>query len=270
MKLSVVKSVSIAALSFFCHAHATLSYADLYPHNRLDTPWQVTQSTQLDGNYRRIKLAGPIVIATGVTLTLRNCVLENVTTQNIIFSSTNSTLILDNSVLLLSDDYVFSQGVIRIKNIGEIRGEHTWHHTSQQQLIIEKDSTLLCTQNCLYYYRPTNENQHGIVFANRHAMLALHNAHIRTGAGGILLTRGILSIRGQCTAHADNTNPAFGILLGTGARVKDNVQFVFATPHSRLRISQPHLRERTCAPRRIWRVMTWLGITGIGIGLGML
>lgn len=265
-----MRTLLVAALVFVSlspHTPAILHVGDIAASQTLDEEWLITNDTLLDGGSGTLSLAAPLRIAPHATLTLRNCVLTNVSSETLHMSDATSTLILDNCVLILSADYSFYTGSIRVRGVSELRGPHTWHHTSNYGVFIEKESTLLCSNNCLYYYHPTNKNQRGIRFESKRAMLMLHEAHLRAGTMGLLMTGGTLCIHEQCTAHADNRNPAYGILLGTGKRAKDNMRFVFATPRSRLHISQRHFCDNTCRSWKFWSILGWCAAAGIGISL---
>jgi hypothetical protein len=246
-----------------------------------EQPRKITQRITIEGDAQQYDLVHPIHIAADASLTLRNCILTNVTSDLLCLMATSSRLVLDNTVLILSEDYSFRQGIIEIKNMSEFRGPYTWNHVGsrpltvekkshRQRLIIKKDSTLLCSENLLYYYSPTSCRKDGIQFADASSTLMLHSAHIRAGRMGLLLRKGALCIHGLCTAHADNPDPRFGISLGTGQSTSDNVQLVLASPRARLRVSQPHLCHKTRTQHLVWRIATYCALAGVGIGLGAL
>lgn len=264
-----MRSFLIATL--FLNLNATvpsvIHVGDLIKSPTLAEPWTITSNTILDGGSGTLSLEAPLRVAPDAALTLRNCVVTNVSSKTLQISDATSTLILDNCVLILREDYQFYTGTIRVRGMSEIRGPYTWHHRSNYGVFIEKESTLLCSNSCLYYYHPTNKNQRGIRFESKRATLMLHEAHLRAGTMGLFMTGGTLCIHEQCTAHADNRDPAYGILLGTGKRAKDNMRFVFATPRSRLHISQRHLCDNTCRSWKLWSILGWCAAAGIGISL---
>lgn len=248
----------------------TLPFSFLHAALLFHQPRTLSHDTIIDGQSCIFQLAQQLAIAAHTTLTLRNCILTGVTPQTLHLCDTTSKLILDNSILILDGDYTFACGTIHIHNLSEIRGPGTWRHTSSNALFIAKDSTLLCSNNLLYYYRPTSHTQDRIQCADTSATLMLHNAHLRAGKMGLLLSRGTLCIHELCTAHADNTHPDYGILLGTGRCVEDNMRCVMGSPRARLRIKQRHLRHNIRTHHLAWQALAYCTLAGIGIGIGVL
>lgn len=232
-------------------------------------PQEVRTHTTVEGRGQTYELKHALTIHAGSSLRLRNCVVTGVTSDLLQLKKGKSRLVLDNTVLILVEDFHFAQGNIDIKNMSEIRGSYTWYHTSPEALFIGKDSTLLCSKNLLYYYCPASRTKNGIRCADESSTLMLHDAHLRAGDMGLQIKTGSLTIHELCTVHADNCDPEYGITLGVERSVQNSVALVLASPRARLRVSQPHLCHHNDRRHMLWRIAAYCLVAGIGVGIGM-
>ncbi len=230
-----MKQASICLiLVAFCSLHAT---------NLFDQPRTVTSNTIIDGNYLQHTLNEPITVAPHTTLTLQNCVLNNIHTASFNNDET-STIILKNTTIILSNDIIWKAGRLIIQDCSHLTGNYTWQHNSGSPLIINHASTLLLSDNITFYYTPSLFSNTQLIMTDASSILACNNAHLRCGNTGLMLTKGAIFIAGNCTCAPDSQNPEAGISFGSGITSNDDISFVVGSPDARLKIITPHFYDK--------------------------
>jgi len=207
-------------------------------------PLLISNDTIIDGNYHQYPINSPITVAPHTALTLLNCVLNNYTTGSIILTDDSSSLILNNSTIILTQDTVWKTGSLIIQGCSHITGPFCWHHNSSAPLIINKSSALLISNNGTFYYAPSSNTNQTVIMADTSSTLALINAQLRCGPHGLVLTKGTVAIAGECQLNPDNQDPRAAIYFGSGHNRNSNITLVMIPPEGKIKIKQHHFFER--------------------------
>lgn len=204
----------------------------------------IASNTTIQCHTQVLLLQKPIVVAPHVTLTISQSNIIAQTSGPCFVADETSTVILESSTITLLNDTEWPSGKLKISSNVIIFGPFWWKHSGPLPCEIEAKSSLTIDGGATFYFAPIQPSKEGIHFANKNAVLHLHNGHLRSGEWGLTLHGGTLLINGQCTAHAENNEPHHGISLGTGEHARDNMTFSLLSPDSVLKITSPFFNEK--------------------------
>ncbi|MFH1643888.1 MAG: WD40 repeat domain-containing protein [bacterium] len=160
--------------------------------------------TIIDGNGKEIIIANgsQIIIDSNVTVTLKNLILKTPTqspSMDCIKTYVDSKLSLQNVMLSLGGDTEFSNGQLFIHDDVIISGTSSFIYSSTQNLIIDKDSTLVFDLDTIFTYSPHDTNRDLIIMQDNSSQLFLNGCTILTTPTTMRLTKGTLIIDDKVT-----------------------------------------------------------------------
>lgn len=168
--------------------------------------------------------------AMGTTLTLKNIILKGVKsydslTHSLMFGSAlNQELILDNVVIHLDDDIIFSGGELTIRDMVVISGdEYAFDYQSSYDCTVESYATLFIDLQTLFMYEPADKIKTHLVFNDVSSRLFLNGATLYTPLDiGLLLTDGHMIVDYNSTLLGNGGNKTTkGFEFGTGDSSRD-------------------------------------------------
>ncbi len=197
----------------------------LYALLDLDGTWTINGSVIINGQGNTIDLTeGKIVIANNATLTLKDVQLLGVNNTNISCLGNGSVLILDNVTWIQSNNYVFSQGSILIKDYVTMKGtNYNFAYQSTNVSTIASHATLSLDNGLTFSYDPTNNSPTLLTFADSTAILALNGATLHATMGGLNLSDGSLSVKHDSSVACEGPTLSTGITIGTGQPGQDMI-----------------------------------------------
>lgn len=172
----------------------------------------------IDGRNNRIILDGNIIIDPHSTLKLRNLELSGMQQGKIYCTDESGSLHLDSMRMVLSDDYTFSQGSIKVFNNVDLVGHHTFAYTSGQTSTIDSDSMLRIAE-CLTFRIGRKNGIYApdpLYFTDQSSTLRMETSTINITDSGLALTRGTFIGDGEVKFTIDSTSTANGFSMGDG------------------------------------------------------
>ncbi|MCB9493383.1 MAG: hypothetical protein H6679_03850 [Epsilonproteobacteria bacterium] len=183
----------------------------------------IISDTTIDGQGHVLNLSGDIVVAGGAStvLTLRNVIITGLSGTNLSVAAGGSsrTLVLQEAVIHLSGDFVFSEGSLEILDFVRIMEPFSFVFNSDLDLLIEEDSTLFIDIDTDLFYIPADSLSTHFVMAGPSSQLFLNGAFLTVPRSvGLRLTDGHLIIDHKTTFLSDGpTQESQGIILGDGS-----------------------------------------------------
>lgn len=201
----------------------------------------LTNNCQIDGNNNKIYFEknGAILVDSNSTLTLKNIIFENVSSNKITCSTNSGTIIFDNVTLRPNANINFSTGKFEIENELKISGNYTFSYQTDQQSLIHSDATFKLKDGATLSYEPSSNNNNLILFENETAKIYLNEATLHSTTTGIQLINGTLKIKGQCFIDSDATIQAEAIKFGDGLNSANNLN-IDIEPESNLNLIGGH------------------------------
>ncbi|MFH0898112.1 MAG: hypothetical protein V1855_00875 [bacterium] len=139
-------------------------------------------------------------------------------------SAINQTLTLDNVNLILSDNFTFDGGLLRIKNVVSIQGEYCiFRYRAPYHCKILKDSTLFIDIISGFLYSPSDGKPNHIVMKDVTSRLFLNGAiFAASGQTGCILKTGHMILdHNVIFRNINKTTKDYGIIFGTGTEEED-------------------------------------------------
>jgi len=183
--------------------------------------------TVIDGcGHRLIFEAGSLVTidgAMGTTLTLKNITLYGVQSSITFGTAADQVLILDNVIMHLDDDTVFTGGQLIVKDIVVISGQYIFDYQSSYDCTIDTYATLFLDLSTEFAYEPDDSKMTHLVFTDQTSRLFLNGATLYTPLDvGLRLTDGhmIVDYKSLLLSNGgDKTTKGFE--FGTGDSSRD-------------------------------------------------
>ena len=150
------------------------------------------------------------------TLSFRNVViksLKNIPMQpSLVMNDTSSSIAFQNTKILLSSDYTFTQGYLFVHDDVVLSGTSQFIFESNQDLWINDHSTFIVDLGCTFSYAPRNGNKTSLKMKDPTSFLYLNgstlNAPGNTVNNGLELTKGSLILDNKINLqNFDGTNP---------------------------------------------------------------
>jgi hypothetical protein len=168
--------------------------------------------------------------AMGTTLTLKNIILKGVKsydslTRSLMFGTAlNQELILDNVVIHLDDDIIFSGGELTIRDMVVISGdEYAFDYQSSYDCTIESHATLFMDLETMFMYEPADKIKTHLVFNDISSRLFLNGATLYAPSEfGLRLTDGHMIVDYKSLLSSDGGDRSTkGFEIGTGDESRD-------------------------------------------------
>lgn len=162
----------------------------------LRTQFTFQNTCTVDGGGSELDLrnGGEIFVASGANLTLQNISVIGLNRNNIRCLGSNSILYLDDSSLLLSGTYTFTQGTINVINDAKISGTGLFAYTSAQNFNVRSKSTLLLDKGITFSYDSAAASKDNLVLEDKTSTLLLRGCTMHSTHTGLRLSTGILEI----------------------------------------------------------------------------
>jgi len=225
---------------------------DLFVHSDL----QISATLLFNGNCyingrdRRMALDPNIEIIVGKnsTLTLKNISLIGLQRYNLRCFDETGTIILDNSCCTLDGNYNFTVGSLQILNKVDFSGSYTFFYDSAKTLTIHTNSHYKIASGTTLGVRINNTScgQNFAWFDDKTSEFEFVNSSITIGAGGILITRGVVIFDGKVNVDAHSTNTSNGLIFGTGIAADDVLVKFY--PAARVNFTNSHLTYNLTNP----------------------
>ncbi|MCX5921743.1 MAG: hypothetical protein NTX86_00200 [Candidatus Dependentiae bacterium] len=188
----------------------------------LSSTWTFSGSCILDGRGYVLDLSdGTIVVEEGSTLHIRNTVLKNIAGTNISCLDNAGSIVLDGTTWIQNGDYTFTTGSMKWENIVRMKGAKNFAYQTTQTSTVMDYATLILDQGVTFSYDTSANNL--LAFADATSRLALNSATLYAAGSGLQLTKGLITIDGNCNLNSDASD-AFGnpgITLGNGTGSDD-------------------------------------------------
>jgi hypothetical protein len=202
----------------------------------LDGVWTLSGDIIIDGNDYILELGttGSIILEHGAHVTFKNVSLKNLSrTNRITCSDNNCQITLNQTGILLNDNYVFETGSIyaaRDSYIGLIDGLDTmvtFSYESTQTSTIDTFCKFTISDGIRFSIgRKNSEYTHPqmqpLVFANPiTSRLILDGGTLHITSSGMLLTQGTMKINNSSKIEIENLCYPYGLILGDGTQEND-------------------------------------------------
>jgi hypothetical protein len=190
----------------------------------------ITSSGIIDGQGNSLILEGNARLQYDnyVSLTLRNLKVKNVQNRNYggslqgnlgVKRYVKPTLILQNSELLLSNDYSCTAGKVFIVDDVKITGSNQFNYTTTQYSTISRYSTLMLDMGLSFLYGPQiGTNNDLIIMQDSSAGIVMNGCTLKVTTTGLQLTKGSLFL--------DHKNYVYNQDLGGKVARTDRESFV--------------------------------------------
>jgi hypothetical protein len=209
----------------------------------------------LDANGKKLSFAGTggITLENGVTLTIKDATILNVSESKICCLDNECKIVFDNVKLIQSGNLTFSLGAFEIYGKCSFVGPYTFAYQTNKTSTIYADSSLKLDTGFTFSYDPTVEACTTLLaFEDQTSYLRLDNATLHTTATGLQLTKGKLFVKGDCTFSSERevkpilVDPVNGIyfdeIVDVGITFGDNNadnDFIYEIlPSSQIKLTQ--------------------------------
>jgi len=174
----------------------------------------------IEGNTNVIDLgSGSITVDSDSTLYIKNAIIDGIS-ANISCQDSTSTLNLDDTVWIQSDDYSFDSGNLDIVNTNIFTGKKVFTFETTGTCLIHQNSRLAFDSGMTFSYNTTSRN--ALVFENRLSVLELYETAIYSVSPAFQLKKGTVVVNGTCPVFNNAAVSSNGILIGSGT-FADNV-----------------------------------------------
>ncbi len=190
------------------------------------------------------------LIASDSNLLINNATVRILSSDAISCFDNTATLSLLNTDIVLESDFTFTVGNLAFLHEVNIFGdEKILTYQSTQPCIIDEHTLLFLDREITFSYNPANEDPNLFVFGDSNSALALHEATLHVGPGGVNLTTGQLRIlddaflSSEVIQNADGTITDGGITFGDGVTAANDFECSIDTG-ARLQVSQGSLNYK--------------------------
>jgi len=157
---------------------------------------------------------GSLAVAPGATLTLENVSLDNLQANKLVCQANNSSIVLKNSKLKLSENYTFSVGSIRFEQDVKISGTTIFAYETSQASTIASDAKLTFAHDTTFSYAPPVASRDLLSMTDQTSRLHLKGCTLHSTATGIRLTKGTLLLDDLVTFSCEGLEDSEAICWG--------------------------------------------------------
>jgi len=206
---------------------APLLIEDLYLSVNNDVAWKISATIKgecmINARGHRITLdsGGEIFVDSGAQLTIKDSEIAGVMDMNIACSDDTAKLILDNSAIILDDDYRFTKGSISFERDVIITGSCCFSYSSRMASTVAAHSELFIDHGITFSYAPPTDNRDLIYLADKTSIFYFDGSNLYSTTTGMRLINGRLFIDNAVTFSAVGTIPSESISLGNGVEAND-------------------------------------------------
>jgi len=210
-------SASNVTIFNFLPGAMTLSNANVVFNSpvQLRGPISFSGACIVDGNGYTLDLnSNSISVAAGASLLFRNIVLENISGTNLQCLDSAATISFDNAVCILNNNMTFTLGQLAVIGDCTMTGTGIFIYQTNLQSTIFPSATWYFDRGMTFSYYPTGGSNNRINFADSTAQLYLYETALFAKSAGLQLTKGTVSIDGQCPFYSEATTSTGGIVFG--------------------------------------------------------
>ncbi len=204
-------------------------------------PLRFFGACQIEGNNSTINLsdARTWLVNSNSVLTIEDTILSGMSGNKLYALDSTSTIILRNTIILLSSNFSFTSGNILIDGNCKIKGPYTFTLATPGLLTIGSDSSLEIDTRTIFRYAPPNTRREGVFLQSLSSRLYLNGATLSSSTTGLRLSRGQILFDGKCSIASDATTNAQGIYFGDGTPAND--PSIIVLPGARVEVTSGFL-----------------------------
>ncbi|MBY0353096.1 hypothetical protein K2W90_01910 [Candidatus Babeliales bacterium] len=192
------------------------------------------------GNNIILDTGSKFVVSAGVTFTLKNVNLKNLSSVQIdLEGAGTAALALANSTIFLDQNFNFADGKLFIHEDVNLCGTNKFIYESMYPMYIASNSALICNPASIFRYIPGGGASHTdrtlMRFADTTSFFYLDNATLEAPVNGLQVVRGTMAFDNKCTIKnflADGTTPNISrteaVTFGDNTTNNDATLYVFS------------------------------------------
>lgn len=181
--------------------------------------FRLNGSTIIRGQHYTLNLgsSGALVIGDGGTLLLDDVTIDGLHAGNMYCTDNAGTFSFDNVMLVLDDDYSFTQGRFDVATSCNISGTHVFTYQSSSASSIQSDATLFFDTGMTFSYAPSAAEKKLLIMSDQSSIVHIYETSLHSTSTGLQLTKGTLIVEGTCPVYSGAATAAEGIFLGGGS-----------------------------------------------------
>jgi len=180
--------------------------------------WTFTGNCKLKGFDTKITLGsgGVIDVYDGSSLTLEDLTISGLssTLNNLRCRTNDGSIVLKDSELALSNDYVFDTGSLSFEHDVKLTGTRTFVYSSSMTSTIASESRLYVDHGVTLRYDPPIANGHLLYMTNTTSKLHLNGCVLCSTPTGLILKRGMVFFDNYVTLSAEGLLQSEAIVFG--------------------------------------------------------
>jgi len=166
--------------------------------------------------------SGSLVIAENSSLYIKELNLHGVKGSNIACVGNDSKLILNNTSMLIEEDYTFSIGSILFSNEVDLFGSNTFLYESSQSSTLDISSVIHLSSGVeLFLKKDIETNQQPLIFTDKTSILHIDNAGLIITGSGVQFANGTLKLDNEVIIDIEGTVTSEGLILGDGTEADE-------------------------------------------------
>lgn len=219
----------------------------------------------LDGNGNELSFnsTGLLYVENGSTLKLKNIKLTDMSTSSIQCLDNQSQIILEDTMLLVSNQVTFTMGSILIEGEVEFVGTGTFRFSSPGSISISPAALMYAHNLTFELGKLTQTHPEALIFQDANATLKLDNATLHIINQGLRAKVGKVVYSNDIIVSMDSTDSTNGIIIGDGTPENDLVleflagtNVVFAAGHTAFEMSSANRFISHSKTAKIKRLVT--------------
>ncbi len=206
---ALVPSITTTASMFFDTANVSFN-----TNTTFKCPMQFRSSCTIFGNGHKLTVskANPIIVRDG-NLLIQDAIIGGMGDSNIRCTFGTGRITLRDCILILEQDYTFTQGGITFDGDTMFTGTNKFIYSSTVASTINSLSTLYFDSQTTFSYAPTNSRRDLLFMTNQSSILYLNNCSLSTTRTGIKLSTGTLFIDNNVTITSGARNSGEAMLF---------------------------------------------------------
>lgn len=177
------------------------------------------------GHSLTLDATSKIRVQQGANLIMQNIRLEGVGAGNIVPCDSTSTFSFHDVVWVQDNNYSFTQGRFDVLGNFTLQGDgYSFIYNSNQKSRILANGNMIFDSGITFSYDPIINSNALLQLTSINSTISLNSATIATGATGLQLTTGLLSIDGLSFLMNGGATPSQGIIWGDGVTSANNLQ----------------------------------------------
>lgn len=155
---------------------------------------------------------GRLVVDRGATLYLKDLVMHQLTSDDLICLDDTSKVVFENVSFIQEDTYTFSKGSFSVLGYLDLIGSSTFMISVNTTCTVEAESTIHVDSGMTLGYNSPVEVKNHLYFQGRNSTLSLKNATLYVTATGMQLQKGRLLVEGASSLMIDSKVSEDGLI----------------------------------------------------------